>query len=235
MLNKRVWVAGLATLLVLILATFVVAQPQGTEAMLVVSAGQVVVNQAGGAIFAGVAETAVTAGDIVTVTQGDTIRVDENGTAQLRLQDGSTVDLFGGTTLTVSELVTSDNSYRVRLNLLSGKTLNRVIHLLKAGDAFEVKTPSSTASVRGTEFTVEARSAEETHVAVTEGVVRVTLGDLFVDVAAGFQVTAVVGQELRVVPLDGPITPPVNIPINTQGINEQPTGTPTEDERSARR
>ena len=45
MSNRRVWVAGLGALLVLILAAFIVMQPQGADATLVVSAGQVVVNQ----------------------------------------------------------------------------------------------------------------------------------------------------------------------------------------------
>lgn len=224
MLHRRTWAFGLATLLVLILGAFVLAQPGSAEATLVVSAGEVVVNQAGGAIFASSAETAVSAGDVLTVQQGDTIRLDAAASAQLRLQDGSTVDLFGGTTLAVSELVTNDDSYRVRLNLFSGKTLNRVVRLLRSDDAFEVKTPSSTASVRGTVFTVEAQTAETSVVSVDEGVVRVTMGDQYVDVEPGFQVTAVVGQELKVVPQNAPTEEPTATPT------AEPTDTPEPDE-----
>ncbi len=221
MLHRRTWAFSLATLLVLILGAFVLAQPGGAEATLVVSAGEVVVNQAGGAIFAGSADTAVSAGHVITVQEGDTIRLNDSASAQLRLQDGTTVDLFSGTTLAVSELVTNDDSFRVRLNLLSGKTLNRVVRLLRSDDAFEVKTPSSTASVRGTVFTVEVQTAEMSVVSVDEGVVRVTLGDQYVDVEPGFQVTAVVGQELKVVPQNAPPEEPTPAPT------AKPTDTPT--------
>ncbi len=228
MLHRRTWAFGLATLLVLILGAFVLAQPGGAEATLVVSSGEVVVNQAGGAIFASSAETAVSAGDVITVYEGDTIRLDAAAAAQLRLQDGSTVDLFGGTNMAVTELVTNEDSYRVRFSLFSGKTLNRVVRLLRSDDAFEVKTPSSTASVRGTVFTVEAQTAETSHIAVDEGVVRVTMGDQSVDVEPGFQVTSVLGQELKVVPQDTPAEEPEPTATPTAEPTETPEPEPTE-------
>jgi uncharacterized membrane protein YgcG len=232
MLNRRAWAFGLATMLILILGAFVLAQPSGTGATLVVSSGEVVVNQASGTIFAGRIETAVSAGDAVTVSEGDTIRLGTNATAQLRLQDGSTVDLFEDTTLAVTELVTSEENYRVRLGLVTGKTLNRVVRLLKPGDTFEIKTPSSAASVRGTVFTVEVQSAEASYVMVEEGVVRVTLADQSVDVQPGYQVTAVVGQPLRVVPSNGqptlsPTSPPTSTPEPHATSTETPKPTET--------
>lgn len=233
MLHRRTWAFGLATLLVLILGVFALAQPEGAEATLVVSAGEVVVNQAGGAIFASSAETAVSAGEVITVQKGDTIRLNDTALAQLRLQDGSTVDLFGGTTLAVTELVTNDDTYRVRFNLFSGKTLNRVVRLLRSNDAFEIKTPSSTASVRGTVFTVEAQTTETTHIAVEEGVVRVAMEGQSVDVEAGFQVTAVLGQELKVVPQSAlparptATTTPTDTPEPTATATKSPTAVPT--------
>lgn len=228
MQNRRAWAFGLAALLILVLGAFVLAQPGGTEATLVVSTGEAVVNQAGGAIFSGPVDTAVSAGDIITVKQGDTIRLDRNGTAQLRLQDGSTVDLFGGTSATVTELVMEDNSYRFQLNLLAGKTLSRVVRLLRAGDAFEIKTPSSTASVRGTVFTVAVQSSESSHVFVEEGVVHVALPDGgSIDVPAGFQVTAVSGQPLQLHPNNNPTATPTNTPEPTATPTNEPTDTPT--------
>ena len=235
MVNRRAWAFSLAALLILVLGAFVLAQPGQTEATLVVSAGEAVVNQAGGAIFAGAAETAVSPGELLTVSEGDTIRLTESGAAQLRLQDGSTVDLFGGTTVTVAELVMTDDSYRFQLSLLNGKTLSRVVRLLRPNDAFEIKTPSSTASVRGTIFTVEVQSQDSSHVLVEEGVVRVALSDgQFVDVSAGFQVTAVVGQALQLQPNSDPTaTPaPTNTPTEepTAEPTDTPTAVPTEDE-----
>lgn len=200
MVNARARIIGLAVLFLLILATFVMAQPGGSDATLVVSAGQAAVNQSEGTLFATSAETAVSAGNAITVREGDTIQLTETAAAQLRLKDGSTIDLSGGTTLVVSELVNNELSYRARFSLLAGRTFSQVVHLLRPDDSFEIKTPASTASVRGTQFTVEVISAEISYYAVVEGVVQVAMADQAVNVTAGNEVTAVVGQPLQVVP-----------------------------------
>ena len=211
MVNMRARTIGLAALLLLVLATFVMAQPGGTDATLVVSAGQAVVNQGQGTFLAPSTETAVSTGEAVVVRQGDTIQLAETAAAQLRLKDGSTIDLAGGTTLSISELVSNEFSYRARFNLLTGRALSQVVRLLRSEDSFEIKTPSSTASVRGTRFTVDVISSEETYFAVEEGVVQVTMADQAVNVTAGFAVTAVVGQPLLVEPGET-TTPPNNTP-----------------------
>jgi hypothetical protein len=220
MLSMRTVAWGFAAMLLLLVGTLVMAQPGGSEATLVVTAGEAVVNQAGGGIFSGTSDSAVSAGGIITVAKGDTIRLAETAVAQLRLQDGSTVDLSGGTTLSVAELISTDDSYRVQLDLLSGRVLNRVVRLLKPEDAFEIKTPSSTASVRGTVFSVEVQANDVSHVVVTEGVVRVFVGNRGVDVPAGFQITAIVGQPLRTVPIAA-------APANTPAATEAPSRAPT--------
>ncbi len=218
-------------MLLLVLATFVLAQPGGNDATLVVSTGQATVNRNGSALFASSVETAVSPGDAITVRAGDTIQLAESASAQLRLKDGSAIDLFGGTTLNISELVSNDISYRARFSLLAGKTLSQVVHLLRPGDRFEITSPSSTAAVRGTRFTVEVISTNMTYYAVEEGVVQVTMGEQAVDVAAGFEVTAVVGQQLQVQPSNTTDTPPINTPQpdpnSTSPTREVNTAVPT--------
>ena len=224
MQRSGVQVISFAVLLALVLGAFAMVQPTESQATLVVSAGQAVVNQNETIVFATVSNSAVSAGEAATVRQGDTIHLSETATAQLRLQDGSAIDLEAGTVLTVSELVTNDDSFRARFSQLAGKTFSQVVHLLKPDDAFEIRTPSSTASVRGTKFTVEVQSEEATHFSVTEGVVQVTMGEQMVEVAAGYQVTAVVGQMLQVIPF----VPSNNLPpSNTNETNTPlPTATP---------
>ena len=224
MQRSGVQVISFAVLLALVLGAFAMVQPTESQATLVVSAGQAVVNQNETIVFATVSNSAVSAGEVATVRQGDTIHLSETATAQLRLQDGSAIDLEAGTVLTVSELVTNDDSFRARFSQLAGKTFSQVVHLLKPDDAFEIRTPSSTASVRGTKFTVEVQSEEATHFSVTEGVVQVTMGEQMVEVAAGYQVTAVVGQMLQVIPF----VPTNNLPpSNTNETNTSlPTATP---------
>ncbi len=228
MVNMRARTVGLAALFLLVIVTFVMAQPADNDATLVVAAGDVVVNQSGGILFATSTETAVSAGDVIAVQEGDTIQLAKTASAQLRLNDGSTIDLFGGTTLSIAELVSNDVSYRARFHLLTGKTLSQVVRLLRPNDSFEIKTPSSTASVRGTRFTVDVISNEESCYAVEEGVVQVTMADQAVDVAAGFAVTAVVGQPLQVVPINSTTAPP-----NTVSQPESDSTIPLAEENTA--
>lgn len=227
MVNMRARTIGLAALLLLVLATFVMAQPGGAEATLVVSTGQAVVDQGQGTFFATSADTAVSAGEALSVHEGDTIQLAETAAAQLRLKDGSTIDLAGGTTLSISELVSNELNYRARFNLLTGRALSQVVRLLRPNDSFEIKTPSSTASVRGTRFTVEVISSEETYFAVEEGVVQVTMADQAVDVTAGYEVTAVIGQPLQVKPGETTTTPSNN--TNTSQPDSNPTAAAAEE------
>jgi ferric-dicitrate binding protein FerR (iron transport regulator) len=236
MFKRPVWALATAALVILLLGTFVFAQPVRAEATLVVAEGQAIVTQTGRTFLSRQVETAVSAGEIIALHRGDTIELGTTSTAQLRLQDGSTVDLFGGTTLVITELITSENSYQVQLDMISGRTINRVVRLLQAGDRFEVRTPSSTASVRGTVFTVEVISPETTYISVAEGVVLVTVDDQQADVKAGHEVTATISQPLEVTPQEevepaippnqGPGNPPEDVPGNSPAGGGEPPGGP---------
>ncbi len=210
----RRWPVGLAfgLTVLLVMSAFVFAASRGSQATLVVQAGQATVTRGGwlSAWTAG-AERAVPAGEILVVKAGDQVSMGAGATAELRFLDGSNVVMTEDTRLVVQELDTSQDTYRVRLQQLGGVTLNRVIHLLGVGEIFEIQTPSSTVSVRGTEFTVAVQSAERTWVGVTKGVVHVVMGDQAVDVHPGEQVQGQVGQPLQVQPQDG--TGPVVVPV----------------------
>jgi hypothetical protein len=145
------------------------------------------------------------------VRQNDTITVLPASAAVLTMGNGTSADLFAGTVVEVSELFSDETNFRVRLSLMSGKITNRVQRLLKADDAYDVRTPSSTASVRGTVFTVDVVSDQQTVFSVDEGVVAVAMSGQEVLVEAGFGVTAVTGQPLQVQPQSSTITSqPVN-------------------------
>ncbi|MCL4263824.1 MAG: FecR domain-containing protein [Anaerolineae bacterium] len=204
MFKRRTIAFALAAVAFMVFAAFAFAQPSGSEATLVVSAGQATVQQ-GETMFLIVprqTKTTVAAGSILTVNQGDHVTVPAGSAAQLSLYDGSVVEIAGGSTLQISELVTNDKTYRVQLSLAAGRTLSRVVKLLGADDRFEIRTPSSTASVRGTIFTVAALSNTESYIAVDEGIVRVTMGGAFIDVRPGEAVMAVVGQPLTIMNTD---------------------------------
>jgi ferric-dicitrate binding protein FerR (iron transport regulator) len=169
-------------------------------------------------------EEQIIAGGTIAVSAGDAIALPEDGAATLRLSDGSTVDLDGGTQIEVSELVTTDDDYRVRLDMLAGRTVSRVQRVLGAGDAFEIGTPSSTASVRGTVFAVEVVDDETTHVTVSEGTVWFEMDGDTVELHEGDEITGQRGQPLLIAT---PTDEPTAEPTTATSTETQPTVTST--------
>lgn len=210
---RRVVIISVVGLFILAAVIAVWAKDDTAVATLLVSEGQATITQSHTrlGILTTTADVTFHAGDVVTIGQGDVI-VQESGAGQLRLQDGSAIDLTAGTTLVMAELVITASDFRVQIQLLAGQTANRVEKLLGTSDYFRVQTPSSTAAVRGTLFSVEVVSETATLVKVDEGVVRVTLGVDMVDVGAGEMVTAVVGQPLHVQPQLPPPAPTGSMP-----------------------
>jgi len=235
-MSKRfVWTAGLVVVLLLIMSAFVLAQATAvSEATLVVNSGEVTITR-------GEKTGTAVPGEAVVVSEGDTVTTSVTATAQLHLADGGTVDLFEATSVEITELVTTDEKYQVTLTMLAGRTLNRVVHLLGIEDHYEVRSPSSTASVRGTVFTVDILSQESTYFGVDEGVVNVAMDDQSVDVEAGFEVTAVTGELLMVKPQGRELSPtpvptPTMVPTPTEvppTVEPTPQPAPTEEPEEA--
>ena len=193
-----------ATVVLVVLSAFVFLQPTSASSpgTIHVVRGQATVFKDGSILgFITQDGKVVPTGELMTVREGDTIQISEVGLARLKLGDGSTVDLLAGTNLKLTELDTSEDTYQVRLGLVTGKAVSRVRRLLNAGDSFEVISPSSTVSVRGTVFAVEVISPSVTYVACNEGIVQVLMGDQVVELKANQELTAVVGEPLEVQPL----------------------------------
>lgn len=117
------------------------------------------------------------AGDFVAVNdgdvlhEGDTIRTGGDGRAVLTYFEGSSVTVEPGTELTIDAASAArDGSTVVLMTQTVGRTWHVVTKLITGGSRYEVRTPASTASVRGTEFQVDADS-ETTTVNTTEGTV----------------------------------------------------------------
>lgn len=204
------WKWGLMAAGTLLVLAMIFAQPQRAEATLVVTQGQATLHQARTVLVAISVpqETVLQAGEATTVRAGDTIMLDKGAVAELRLLDGSSVTLYENTALEVTRLQVGERAYHVRLDVLAGNIYNRVLRLLGTGDTFEVITPSSTASVRGTAFAVQVLSPEMSYFACDEGQIAVRMADQEVTVNAGEQVIAVQGEPLEVQPQPD-VTPPL--------------------------
>ena len=135
---------------------------------------------------------------------------------------GAAVELSENTQLEVQELATNDDQFRVRLKMLTGRTVSRVLRLLGVGDAFEISTPSSTVSVRGTVFVVQVLDANTTYVGCDKGVVWVVSGDQQAEVPAGQELIVTQNQapKIQPKPTQEPATP------ESSGQNTSPTDPP---------
>jgi hypothetical protein len=224
--RRVAWTMSAALALLLIISVFALAQPTAvSEATLIISSGEVVINRSGGPLTANKSITAVS-GEVLVVGAGDLLTTNGAAVAELRLADGGVVELAENTTVEITHLVTTEETYQVTLTMMAGRTLNRVVRLLGVDDYYQVRTPSSTASVRGTVFAVDILSANSTYVAVDEGVVQVSMDDQAADVKAGFEVTAVLGELLIVKQHNQPDALPEPAPTALPAPTAIPAPTP---------
>jgi hypothetical protein len=108
------------------------------------------------------------------VKAGDVVRTGE-GTATLNWVDGTRIKLGPGTTLKVlkCELHAATDATISLFKLDVGKVWLRVHKMLSPRSKFEVLTPTASAGVRGTLFSVEVEPTGATRVSVLEGAVAV--------------------------------------------------------------
>ena len=139
------------------------AKAYGASTSLTVLSGDVLVRHGVGDFVA--------ARDGEVLGEGDSIRTSTDARAVLTYFEGSTVTIEPSSELTIDNASTlADGSTIVVMTQSLGRTWHVVTKLVTGFSKYEVKTPASTASVRGTEFQVDA-DATATTVTTTEGTV----------------------------------------------------------------
>lgn len=113
----------------------------------------------------------VIATDGEVLAAGDTVRTGDGARAILTYFEGSTVSVEPNTELVIQEASSHpDGGTVVVMQQNFGRTWHVVTKLITGSSKYEVKTPASTASVRGTAFQVDS-DGEHTVVTTTEGTV----------------------------------------------------------------
>src|SRR5438477_1660523 len=93
-------------------------------------------------------------GDVINA--GDTIRAESGAAAEITYFEGSSVRLEADTQIVVESLRTeADGGTVIGMMQTLGRTWHVVTKLISGSSRYEVRTPSSTASVRGTIFAVD--------------------------------------------------------------------------------
>jgi hypothetical protein len=131
-------------------------------------------------------------GDLLT--SGDSVRADAAGNAVVTFFDGSTLTVESGAQVKVASLTkTSSGGIQLTIEQTLGRTWASV-QKLASGSTFEIKTPTSTAAVRGTVF----ETVVETVNGVTTTTIKTTEGQVVVQAVSGGQTTVGPGQEVQV-------------------------------------
>lgn len=153
-------------------------------AILTVISGDVALRSAGSP-FSPVLDGAV-------IYVGSTIRTGADSRAVLTLFEGSTVELEPSSDITIDEATRRGDATIVELAQSLGRSWHVVTHLTTPDSRYEVRTPSATASVRGTAFEVmvadEPALGSTTTVTTTDGRVATS--------ASGSQAEVLVGADL---------------------------------------
>jgi hypothetical protein len=98
--------------------------------------------------------TFVDAKDGTALKQGDAIKTDTSGRAEIEYTDGSLTRLGASTVYTLSKLTNERGGRQTQGTLSVGETWNRAAKVSETG-SFEVKAGGTTAAVEGTAFVVK--------------------------------------------------------------------------------
>ena len=112
----------------------------------------------------------VAAVDGEVLNPGDSVRTGADSRAVLTYFEGSTVTIEPRTELSIDAAATNGNVTVVQMSQSIGRTWHVVTRLVTGTSKYEVRTPASTASVRGTAFTVDT-DGDTTTIETTEGTV----------------------------------------------------------------
>jgi hypothetical protein len=141
----------------------------GATTSLTVLSGDVMVRHGNGEFVAAV--------DGQVLNEGDTLRTGADARAVLTYFEGSTVTLEPDTQLTIDNASTlADGGTVVVMTQAFGRSWHVVTKLITGSSKYDVRTPASTASVRGTEFEVNSDD-DQTTVSTTEGTVVAHVND----------------------------------------------------------
>jgi hypothetical protein len=161
-------------------------------------------------------------GDLVQ--QGDVVRTGSDSHAVLTFFDGSIIEVEPDSELIIQTLQASaagDIVMSMQQNL--GRSWHVVSHALSANSKYEVRTPTTTASVRGTAFLVTVEPNGKTNLQTTEGLVHAVAGGEEVQIPPGFETNVQPGT-----PPDAPTPAPPAAAVVQVIVDATPNATVTD-------
>ena len=146
-----------------------------------------------------------------TLQAGDKIKTDAGATATVTFFDGSTIDLNGGTEISLDELLTKSSTTpkTIKIGQTIGETSSNIIKLVDPASRYEIDTQSGVAAVRGSQMVVQVVTDGTTSVYNVEGAISFT--------AQGQEVMIPVGSVSSAKPGAAPSAPQPGVPPEIGG------------------
>lgn len=135
------------------------------NAQLIVESGTVQVKHAGGSW--------ISAQNSMLLHQSDSVKTGDNTSASIILFESSIIRLDNNTEVTIQELIQQEGETSVKIKQDAGRTWN-TISKMSGIDNYDVQTPTTVASVRGTAFVVIVQSNGTTYYGVAHGILNVS-------------------------------------------------------------
>ncbi len=170
------------------------------EAQLIIESGDVQVKSGEGSW--------TSAENGMALHQSDSIKTGDNSSASIILYKTSIVRLDSNTEITLEELIREEET-RITIQQDSGRTWNAV-NKISGIDNYEVQTPTTVASVRGTGFVVIVKENGSTYYGVSHGFLNIssisngTIQD-YINVSGNesvFVFVDLINESLEVVPFE---------------------------------
>ena len=159
-------IAIIAIILIISLFWFFVLNPEVVRAQLIIESGIVKIKHEGDHDWS-------TGKNGMILYQSDKIKTENNTEASVVLFESSIIRLDNNTEITLIEIITEAGKTTVTIQQNAGRTWNTVLKVSGIDD-YEVQTPTTIASVRGTSFDVLIQSINLTDVGVGRGVVLIS-------------------------------------------------------------
>jgi hypothetical protein len=141
----------------------------------------------------------------MSLETGDSVKTDDNSSADITFLDGSTIQLGANTEIEIVslEISTDTGSKTIRLKQVIGDTISRVEKLVDSASSYEVETPACVAAVRGSVMLVNVIEDGTTWVTNQEGDIWVIVDGVELQVPEGRKCIIISGQPPQLVPISG--------------------------------
>ncbi len=160
-IRKRIFILFSIIILICIIGfIWIILIPEAAQAQLIIESGSIQIKHAG--------ESWISASNGTLLYPSDTVRTGNNSYASIILFKSSIIRLGSNTEVTIQEILQQEGKTSVKIQQDIGRTWN-TISKISGIDSYDVQTPTTIASVRGTTLDINVTEVGNTSVKVING------------------------------------------------------------------